>query len=68
MTTMISEVYDALRSIGVPEPKAQDAAAAMTVQRETLDDLKRELAVLRYMVGTTAALVLIVIGKLFLAH
>jgi hypothetical protein len=68
MTTMISEVFQALRSIGVDEPRARDAAAAMTVQRESLDEIKRELAVLKWMVGTTAGLVLIVIGKLLLSH
>jgi hypothetical protein len=29
MTTMISEVYDAFRSVGVPEEKARKAAEAM---------------------------------------
>ena len=40
MTTMISEVYEALRSIGVDEPKASAAAAAMSIQADTVGDLK----------------------------
>jgi hypothetical protein len=68
MTTMISEVYEALRSIGVDEPKARSAAAAMTTQGEKLDAIERDLAVLKWMVGTTAGLTLIVLGKLLLAH
>jgi hypothetical protein len=65
---MISEVYEALRSIGVDEPKARSAAAAMTTQGEKLDAIERDLAVLKWMVGTTAGLTLIVLGKLLLAH
>ena len=40
MTTMIREVFEAFRSIGVDETKAQSAAAAMSVQSDAVGDLK----------------------------
>jgi hypothetical protein len=68
MTTMTSEVYEALRSIGIAEPVAQSAAEAMTVQAEKLDTIERDLAILKWMVGTGAGLTLLVLGKLLLMH
>lgn len=43
MTSMIREVFEALRSIGVDESKAQSAAAAMSVQSDAVGDLKLSL-------------------------
>ena len=68
MTTMISEVYEALRSVGIDEPKARSAAAAMTVQQDKLDAIERDLAVLKWIGGTTTGLTLLVLGKLLLMH
>ena len=68
MTTMISEVYEALRSIGIDEPKAKSAAAAMTMQADKLDAIERDLAVLKWIGGTTTGLVVLVLGKLLLMH
>jgi hypothetical protein len=68
VTTMISEIYEALRSIGVDESKARSAAVAMSIQADTVGDLKRDVAVLKWMIGGNTALLLIVLGKLLLIH
>lgn len=70
MTTMISEVYDAFRSAGVPEDKARKAAEALSnesiatkgdiarleaLTRTEIAKLDKELAVLKWMVGLVMA-------------
>ena len=59
MTTMISEVYDAFRSAGVPEEKARKAAEAMSsdalATKGDIARLEKELAVLKWMVGLVIA-------------
>lgn len=59
MTTMISEVYDAFRSAGVPEDKARKAAEALRsdalATKGDIARLEKELAVLKWMVGLVIA-------------
>ena len=59
MTTMISEVYDAFRSAGVPEEKARKAAEALSsdalATKGDIVRLEKELAVLKWMVGLVIA-------------
>ena len=59
MTTMISEVYDAFRSAGVPEEKARKAAEALSsdalATKGDIARLEKELAVLKWMVGLVIA-------------
>lgn len=43
MAVMISEVYDALREIGVPEDKARRAAEAVAVQEPRLTAIETRL-------------------------
>jgi len=61
---LITEVYDALRAINVPEDKARKAAEALANYDPQLRAVERELAVLRWMVGTNLALTLAVLVKL----
>jgi hypothetical protein len=55
MSTMISEVYEAFRSVGVTEDKARAAAEALTEdQLATKSDiarLEKELIVIKWMLG-----------------
>ncbi|MFZ4624108.1 MAG: hypothetical protein ACOYNF_07705 [Rhodoferax sp.] len=66
MTTMISEVYEAFRSAGVPEDKARKAAEAMsseaTLTKGDIAKLDKEIAavrsditLLKWMVGVVMA-------------
>ena len=55
MTTMISEVYSAFRTAGVPEEEARKAAEALSAEnlatKNDIADVKRELTVLKWMLG-----------------
>ena len=59
MTSMISEVYSAFRKAGVPEEEAKQAAEALSAERTAtksdVDDSKRELAVVKWMLGVVIA-------------
>jgi hypothetical protein len=74
MTTMIAEVYDALKEAGAPDEKARKAAEVLAsgdarhqellLQFTKLESRADKLA---WMVGVNITLTLIVLGKLFLA-
>jgi hypothetical protein len=68
MTTMITEVYDALREAGASDDKSRKAAEAVAAFENRFAKIETELAVLKYMSGATIALVLLVLGKIFTAH
>ena len=59
MTTMISEVYSAFRTAGVPEEEARKAAEALSAEslatKNDIADIKRELAVVKWMLGIVIA-------------
>lgn len=60
MTTMISEVYDALLDAGATEAKARKAAEAVAAYSDRLDRVERRLAILSWQMGMqTAAMLLI---------
>ena len=80
MTTMISEVYDAFLSAGVPADKARKAAEALSnesiatkgdiarlepLTKAEIAKLDKELAVLKWMVGLVMAGVAAQIVKVF---
>lgn len=56
---MISEVYDAFRSAGVPEEKARKAAEALSSDglptKGDIAPIEKELATLKWMVGLVIA-------------
>jgi glucokinase len=64
MSLMITEVYDALRSANVPEDAAKKAAAAVATYEPQLADIRSDLRLLKWMVGTNAALSVVVLGAL----
>ena len=59
MTTMISEVYSAFRTAGVPEEEARKAAEALSPEnlatKNDIADVKRELTVVKWMLGIVIA-------------
>jgi len=66
MSIMISEVYDAFIAAGAPEDKARKAAEALTVHENRFAKIESELAVLKWMVGFTIALLSAVAIKIFM--
>ncbi|TAJ78933.1 MAG: integrase [Gallionellaceae bacterium] len=69
MSTMIIEVYDAFKSAGAPEEKAQAAAKAIADYdnrfnkiEADLGGIKGELSALKMMVGIVIALNMAIIG------
>ncbi len=63
---MQGEVYQAFRSINVPEDKAIQAASALSKRDDDVGSLKRDMAVLKWMVGTLYPLVLAILVKAFI--
>jgi len=59
MTTMISEVYSAFRTAGVPEEDARKAAEALSAEsiatKADVTELKQELKVIKWMIGLVIA-------------
>lgn len=59
MTTIISEVYSAFRTAGVPEEEARKAAEALSAEnlatKNDIADVKRELTVVKWMLGIVIA-------------
>jgi hypothetical protein len=66
MTTMISEVYDALVSAGAPEEKARKAAESLTKNDDRLAKIEGELLVIKWMMGFVLAFQVAIVAKLFL--
>ena len=64
MATMITEVYDAFKAAGVDDDKARKAAEAIASYETRFHDLKSDMAVLKWMVGTNIVLTLGALGKL----
>ena len=76
MTTMISELYEALVDAGATEEKAREAAVALSAEnlatKKDIDEvrghihrLELNMAVLKWMVGATLTGVAAIIVKIF---
>ena len=76
MTTMISELYEALVDAGATEEKAKEAAVALSAEnlatKKDIDEvrghihrLELNMAVLKWMVGATLTGVAAIIVKIF---
>jgi hypothetical protein len=57
MTTMITEIYEALREAGASEEKAKSAAEAVATYQERFGRIERRLGILTWQVGTLTAVV-----------
>ena len=59
MITIISEVYSAFRTAGVPEEEARKAAEALSAEslatKNDIVDVKRELTVVKWLLGIVIA-------------
>jgi hypothetical protein len=66
VSTMISEVYDALIAAGAPEDKARKAAEALADHENRFSRIDTELIVLKWMVGFAVALNVAILTRLFL--
>ncbi|HYF87192.1 hypothetical protein [Azospirillum sp.] len=66
MTTMQSEVYEAFRSIDVPEDKAVKAAAALSKRDDDVGGLKSDMNLMKWMLGFVLAFQIGIFVKLFI--
>lgn len=68
MTTMNSEVYDALKAINVPEDKARNAAIALSADKTDVRfaHIEGELALIRWMQVFTLGAAMAIIWKTFI--
>ncbi|MFS2011894.1 hypothetical protein ACCD06_18730 [Azospirillum sp. CT11-132] len=66
MTAMQSEVYEAFRSIDVPEDKAVKAAAALSKRDDDVGTLKSDMNLMKWMLGFVLAFQIGIFVKLFI--
>lgn len=67
MSTMISEVYDALKEAGASEEKARKAAEALASYENRFNRIESELAVMKWMLGFNLAMTVAILWKVFAA-
>ena len=65
MTTMISEVYDALKEAGASDEKARKAAEAIASYENRFQKLESDHAVLKWMIGFNLAATVAILFKVF---
>lgn len=62
MSTVVYELYDALKAAGAPEDKAKAAAETMGNYDNRFSRIEAELATLKWMAGANIAMTVFVIG------
>lgn len=67
MSTLSQEVYEAFRELGVPEEKAMKAATALSKRDADVTEVKRDVAVVKWMLGFNTTLVAAIFLKQFFA-
>ena len=65
MSTMISEVYDALKEAGASEEKARKAAEAVVSCDNRFARIEGDLAVVKWMIGFNLAMTVAVLWRIF---
>ncbi len=65
MSTMIFEIYDALKEAGASEEKAKAAAEAIAAYENQFAKMDTDLTVVKWMVGFNLALSVSILFKLF---
>ena len=65
MSAFQSDIYQAFRSIDVPEEKALKAAEALSKRDKEVNDLTRRVDVLTWICGATFAMVTAIFLKAF---
>lgn len=64
MALRMGALYDALLAAHVPEEQARKAAEEVADYNQRIGNIERDLALLKWMVGTNVALTLGVLGRL----
>ncbi len=67
MTTMIAELYDALKDAGASEDKARKAAETVAAYENPFARIDTDLTALKWVTGTTLAAMMSLVVKAFLA-
>ena len=65
MALMLGKLYDALRTAGVPEDKAREAAEEVATFEKDLAEIRSDVRVLKWITGTTLAGVLALVIRTF---
>lgn len=65
MSTMIFEVYDALKEAGATEDKAKKAAEALAAYENRFNKVESDLNLLKWMTGFNLAMSVGILLKLF---
>lgn len=65
MSTMISEVYDALKEAGASEDKARKAAEAIATYENRFARIESDLALVKRMLGFNLAMTVAILWKTF---
>ena len=65
MTTMISEVYDAIKEAGASYEKAKQAAQAVAQHGKDTTEIKASLLLLKWIIGFNLAFTMAVLWKVF---
>ena len=66
MAVMLEKLYDALRAGNIPDDKARAAAVEVAEFKDRFAKIENDLAVLKWMVGTSIALLVAIGARLFL--
>ena len=65
MALMLGKLYDALRAGGVPDEKARKAAEEVATDETDLAEIKADVRLLEWIMGTTLAGVLALVIQTF---
>ncbi len=65
MSTMIAEVYDALKEAGASDEKAKLAAQAVAQYDKDIAEVKASLLLVKWMVGFNLAFTMAVLWRVF---
>ncbi len=65
MANMQSQVYEAFRSIDIPEDKAMKAAGALAKRDDDVGALKADVQLIKWMLGFVLAMLVAILFKLF---
>ena len=66
MSSMQAEVFEAFRSIDIPEDKALKAATALGQRDQDVASLKSDMSVMKWMMGFVLAFQVAIFAKLFI--
>jgi hypothetical protein len=66
LTVRQTEVFEAFRTIDIPEDKALKAAAALSKRDDDVALLKTDTSILKWMIGFVLAFQVAIFAKLFL--